>query len=205
MPRSHICPTFFSTLVFVEILLFITTTPLAARFQAKPFSSAQIGINYVPNAFQNSLGDFWDAGNGGEIFWEMPFYMGTVQAGGRLTSFSRKRNDLPNFHLANYYLQWGYKWSLPFHLKWFTGMRAGNSTMWFGNNAAYPSASNITESELTAGIHSYISYQFLPTWSIRICGDYLKMFTRKRVNLFYISIGIGRSLKLPDWLMKFLE
>jgi hypothetical protein len=61
------------------------------------------------------------------------------------------------------------------------------------------------ESEFGVVLNSRLSCPLSGRWSVNLSGGYTVILTKKQTRLVFISIGISRSLAMPNWLKEFLE
>jgi len=205
-----------SIIFIVTTLITISQNGLIYAQEPQAFDSLQIGLKYTANINHNIFHDFYEPGKGIEVFVEMPFYYGDIQAAVQILSYSAKKKGLPSskakgkvqgFHGIFTHLKWGKQYSLPCRMGWFTGIGIGlcaflpNKPTWLD---PYEVA-HFTETELSASLNSYLSYPIYQNWTMRFEGSYNRIFTYKPIDLAYFSIGIGYSFATPKWIRVFLE
>lgn len=189
------------------VILILLAIIRPGQSQNQAFSTFTLGVNLIPPPVHNSLADFWEAGYGLEGFVEMPFHWGQVQTGIHYVPYHEIAGNagIPDFDSFLCYMQWGKELKLPHRLTLFGGVRLGISTMLFGENYLYTGSGTVTESEFTGGVNSQIAYQLHDDWRINLAANYFGIFTRKRIRLFFLSLGISLTFNSPKWLVNFIK
>ena len=192
----------------ITILVPILQNGLVYAQEKQAFDSLEIGLQYIANINRNVFHDFYEPGKGIEGFVEMPFYYGDITVAIQALSYSaEKKSRVQGFHGVSTNLKWGKQYSLPYRVRWFTGIGVGLYAFLPGNptwSAPYKVA-HFTETELCAGLNSHLSYSIYKNWTMRFEGSYNRIFTYKPIDLAYFSVGIGYSFATPKWMKIFLE
>jgi len=190
------------------ILIFILQNSFVYAQGSRPFDSLEIGLQYTVNINRNVFHDFYEPGKGIEGFVETPFYYGDIQAAIQVFSHSAKKKDkIQGFQAIFTNMKWGKQYSLPYKVRWFTGIGIGLYAF-LPNNPTWSDPYNVvhfTETELGAGLNSCLVYTIYQNWTMRLGGSYNRIFTYKPIDLIYLSAGIGYSFGTPKWMQIFLE
>jgi hypothetical protein len=175
--------------------------PALTAQRLQPFDSLELSFQVAVNINRQELHDYWRSYPGVSIGATTPFYYGLVQVGIQAHPFTSIDADLYDFSSVFIYLGWGIKLSLLSRISWLNMLRVGNNAMIFLD----PHRENNMESELGTGMVSSLSYRFSRSWAICLAGIYNTLYTYKRINLGYLSLGMNYSFSNPEWLREFLE
>lgn len=78
--------------------------------------------------------------------------------------------------------------------------------MEFDESSSLPiSEGEIAEREITIGLSSTISLEIVSTWNINFLTSYQRIYTKERIDLLNLSVGLSKTFDSPDWLKDFLE
>jgi hypothetical protein len=197
---------FFLFICSSNIILFVLTpgkNELHAQSKTQAFDSFKIGLKFITNTNRNTFHNYWNPEKGFECFAEMPFYYGSVQAGVHVFLYNDKDNDIPEFLTRYFYLGWGKELPLPLKINWFNGFRVGSYQMIFDDDEI--NETQIMESELGAGLSSRLSYPVYKKLMVGISVSYIAVFTYKKVELTFISVGADYTFTTPKWIKDILE
>jgi hypothetical protein len=88
-------------------------------------------------------------------------------------------------------------------ISWYNGLRFGNYLMSFDDEDINPT--QVDESELGFGLNSRLEFGLSGRWNINIGIGYLVVYTKKRLELTMISIGLSYMIDSPQWLKDLLK
>ena len=189
----------------VVILLILLTNVGFANDSNKSsfFQNLEIGFKFDKNINRNTFHKFWRPEQGIEGFVETLFYYGHVQIGLQFIPYTSKSHQIPNYNSVYFSLGYGKEWTLPLGIYWFNCVKIGNYLMIFEyGEFGDPSK---TESEFSSGLMSRMSYQIHKKLRINISTSYMVIYTYKRIELTFISLGTSYSIKTPKWIQDFLK
>lgn len=169
----------------------------------EPFDSLTVVLRGVTNVNRNLFHDFWDPGAGVELGAESPFYAGRVELGLQFQPFSARRPAQPDFLSWYAYVGWGIDARVPFGLVWYNGLRVGTYAMRFDTERVV--SETRTEQELAAALTSRLRVPLGSGWAFDGSTRYRVVFTRRRVELLFVTLGVARSFGTPGWLQDFLR
>ena len=167
------------------------------------FSTIEISMASVFNGNQNQFHDYWEPSTGLELQFEMPFYFGQFEIGMQAANNKGRNEQLPDYLSVNSFIGWGYQTKLSSKFGWYLGFRLGNYYMNFDDDAIAVELK--TESEFAVGLKSRIHFMFNKNMSLQLSGLYTTIYTNKRIELSFISVGISKKFVTPLWLRKFLK
>ncbi len=171
--------------------------------EESPFEKIKIGLQYTDNFNRNIFHDTWHPSGGIKGFFESPFYFGRTQVGLKLMYFKTKDLNIPEFFSWFVYGGWGMEFRTHRFLGIYGGLSIGSFQMNFKDEDIEPGLQS--ESELGIEFMARLSFQILKNANLNIEGSYLRIFTNKKINLFYASAGFDYSFNSPDWLRDFLN
>lgn len=190
-----------SSLIFLFISL-IGNCGYARAENESPFDSLNIGVRGLLNVNRNDFHEFWEPGIGGGGFVATPFYFGDVRTGMDVFSYSSITEEIEEYYDWHFYLGWEKRFSLLSRITWDIGFDPGIHYMMFDNETEEGLRS---ESEFGVDVTSGLSYSIGKKWFVDVSVNHQLIFTRKRINLTYVSAGISYSLETPGWLREILE
>ena len=118
----------------------------------------------------------------------------------RHVGFKALASEQPDFTSLYIYLGWGYELALYRRLSWYNGFRIGSFLMRFDVTSG-----NKTEQELALALNTGLRYPIAGRWSAALSTRYQVVYTHERIQLVYITAGLGRSFGMPRWLKEFLD
>ena len=171
--------------------------------EESPFEKIKIGIQYTNNFNRNIFHNTWHPSGGIKGFFETPFYIGRTQFGLKLMNFNTKDLNIPEFFSWFVYGGWGIEFRTLKLLRLYSGLNIGSFQMNFEKEDVEQGLKS--ESELGIEFMVRLSFQIFKNANLNIEGSYLRIFTNKKINLYYASAGFDYSLNAPDWLKDLLK
>jgi hypothetical protein len=178
-----------------------TVSP-AAPSEDTAFSTADIGLQVITSTNRNDFHQFWTSGLGADGYILTPFYQGDFQLGVRFMSFESQQSGLTDYLSTFIYFGWGMAWDLSQRFRGFAGFSVGSDQMFFELEDR-PGSKH--ESEAGIAVTARLSASLAGRWEVTAGGSYSEIFTRNRIRLVFVSMGISRTFDLPDWLREFLK
>lgn len=191
--------------LFAFLCILLIELSVQAQSESQAFDSLNLGLEYISNINRNVFHEYWNPKPGFSFQGETSFYYGDLQAGIQIMPFKSSKEYIPDFLSLFYYLQWGKGIKLPYSFLWSNNLRLGSYVMFMDDSVYLKDWENFTESELTLGLNSKISYQMSKDWLITFSGTYQVIYTHKRIRLIIISCGLNRKFGTPKWLKEFLR
>ena len=81
----------------------------------------------------------------------------------------------------------------------------GNTLMMFDENLVYRGLGEVAESELHMGYGFRAALRVYKQVSLSASWRQITIFTRQRINLDFITVGVAVDFKTPDWLIDILK
>lgn len=189
--------------LFILILFFPVS--LIAQNCSSAFETFSIGIHYQSNINSNDFHKYWRSDGGIEGYLSTPFYFGETQFGITYTSFSARSADQPDFSSLLFYLQWGYKFSLPLNLSVALNTSAGLFQMNFDDSDLTVDTGLLTERELAIGLIALLGYSLYTDLQLNLQLSYYNVFTKKNIQLVNLGFGVSKTFSSPQWLKDFFN
>jgi len=149
------------------------------------------------------LDDAWNPPWGIAGFIETPFYFGTVQAGVEMLSYGQRNQQVPDFHVQFFFLDWRAHVRLPWRLHWSNGVRFGLYQFLFDDKGV--SVYQRVERELSAFLVTGIQHDFSAKWTVHLTASYGTVFLSEPLRQAFVSVSVSRSFVTPAWLRDLLK
>jgi len=192
---------------FLSLVLILIVYPGAQSLLAvenqKPFSTIAIRISGAHNSNRNTFHEFWEPELGAELLLETPFYLGDIQAGIHLYSYSGRDSYQPDFKSVYIFIGWGLGFRLFQGIQWYNGLQLGSYQMYFDDSDI--DESQVLESELGVGLNTRFDFNLTNSWSLRLGAAYLHVYTKKPLELIMITAGVSYTFDTPEWLKEILK
>ena len=184
-------------------LLFILTCVIQVGWgqETRAFSQLRISGEIVSLGNQETFGEYWNAEGGVEGSITTPFYIGDIQAGMQVSSFTALNAAQPDILSVAPFLGWGIHIHLPYHVDWLLGLRIGINQLNFEGVEAFAHS----ESEVATGLRTSMSIPIYSNWALNVSLGQAILLTYKRIHFRQVSLGLSYSLSTPTWLRRFLE
>ncbi len=201
LSRKKSCPAFLSLSIKILVFCILYCTNDAVA-ESDAFSNLTLSFSIHANTNHGQFHEYWQRGRGLDLNCATPFYLGRARLGVQASLFEKK-SDVPEFYSLYYYLEWGFDIPLTNRIDWFNGLRSGSFAMTFDDDEI--NETQVTESELCLGISSSINAKITNQLAVNLTGSYQKVFTRKRLELTFILIGMNYTFDTPSWLREILK
>ena len=187
--------------IILLLFLVISSEQLICSVHNNPFDSLSISIQLIQNVNHNIFHDFYEPKNGIKTSITTPFYWGDIQGSIQVVPYYNKGQSDADFTGIEPNLKWGKQLYLSDKLRWFNSGGIGWYIFYFSE---IPETQQI-ERELSASYMSQLSLLVHKNISLSFAISKDTIFTYKKIDLVYISIGINYLTKTPDWMKLFLK
>tara|TARA_B100000959_G_scaffold285307_1_gene359665 strand:+ start:918 stop:1490 length:573 start_codon:yes stop_codon:yes gene_type:complete len=187
--------------VIFLLLFLISSGQLICSVHNNPFDSLSISIQLIKNINRNIFHDFYEPRNGIKTSITTPFYWGDIQGSIQVVPYYNKGQSDADFTGIEPNLKWGKQLYLSDKLKWFNGGGIGWYIFYFSDEIVVGKI----ESELSTSYTSQLSLLVHKKISLSFEINKDTIFTYKKIDLVYISIGINYLTKTPDWVKLLLK
>lgn len=201
-----------SRILILLIMNLLLQSSVWAQEKPQPFENIQLQLSYQQNINFNTFHEYWDADPAFQLDVVTPFYAGDFFIGGRYVNYSNLDNDLPDINFTQLNVGWGYRHEIFKRTQ--VGGRAGvlfnmmkfdNVTDEHQERAEKRFGSRSPESEIGFLLGAEIRYQILENWAIRFMWNRSIIYTRHKIKLDFVGVGISRSFETPRWLREILK
>ncbi len=189
---------------FFSSFLFLCMMNILAK-DTTDFKYINFGVDGIYNIHKTELDNYWEAGAAIDFSASTPYFSGLLELGVSYSPFTASVEELPDFKSFHIYLQWQKEFRIYKNLKILTGPRVGMMQMKFDKTEEINNATDLLEHEVTAGLASQLVQKISDRLNINLTANYFRVFTRKKIDLFYIGAGLSYSIDTPVWLKNFLQ
>lgn len=187
---------------FVLTAIFLLGTFVSAADE--PFSTMRVSIHGGENTNRELLHQYFKPSSafGGSV--STPFYLGRVGLGATRLEFSGEDETLPDFDMTLLFIRWNLNQPIgPLVLT--LESQLGNTLMEFEENLVYRGLGEVAESELHMGYGVRAAFRVYRQVSLSASWRQITIFTRQRINLEFITLGVAVDFKTPGWLIDVLK
>ncbi len=181
------------------ILFFISVHAI----HAEPYEKSALSFSYLHNTNRNLYHRYWKPPHSFDIAFRSDFYTGNLEFGMCYADHEGIDSDMVEYASYFVYTGWIQKLSLSKRFSLFVGPRVGSYIM--GLDDDHTTVEGRTETELglefIIGSEISISDKFGLEHSLR----HRIIYTRNKIRLTFISIGLTYKFDTPGWLRKFLQ
>lgn len=187
---------------FVLTLLLLLIGAVTA--DEKPFSTIRVALHGGENTNRELLHQYFKPSSafGGSV--STPFYLGRVGLGATRLAFTGEDETLPDFDMTLLFIRWNLNRQLG-PMTFTLESQLGNTLMKFEENLIYRGLGEVAESELHVGYGSRVTLKVYKQASLFASWRRLTIFTRQRINLDFLTVGVAVDFRTPDWLVSILK
>jgi hypothetical protein len=194
----------FSLFVYALVLAILNLPANApAEESDDAFAYTQVGVFLDGPVANDDFNEFWQPKLGATVELEMPFYIGNVRLGLQSFKNSSKQTNVPSFRSTYLSLGWAFELGIPLGLQWSNGFNAGAFFMDLSDDPFTDFED--TESELGLGVVTRLRYPIGSAWSALLGVEYRVIYTSRRIEYGFLSVGVSRTFGTPRWLKEFLD
>ncbi|MFT5142348.1 MAG: hypothetical protein ACI80V_002644 [Rhodothermales bacterium] len=178
------------------VLLGAVNGGAAQGVSGEPFSSLSVDAGLAMSSGLGDLDRFWESGTGASLRFSTPFHVGSLAVGIRVLPY-RPIADVPKFNGALFHASWG---APVISASWFSlhlGGRLGNLRMAFDDDSQ-PGVRN--ESEFTVGGEALLRVGGSRRSGLTIGWSLERTFTKKPLDLQFLTVTYGYRFAMPEWL-----
>lgn len=162
-------------------------------------------LNTIRNFNENEFHEYWKPlqGIGGELSFDHP--VGELGAGFTLMRFDKQHFSAKSFYGVDYYFLYRHTTEMIGNLTFIAGFDFGIFEFRFDDDEEIRTEAERVEREFAFKLLSGLSYEFIDAWRAELKASYQHIYTRKKIELFYLNLGITKSFSTPGWLKEFFE
>jgi hypothetical protein len=192
--KNNIC-----LLVF---FLFFPALVIVAQSEDRTIS---LSINAAYNYNENEFHDYWNStpGAGFELSFEDD--VGEIGAGLRLMRFNKIVESTKSFYGVDYYFLYRHYFSIHRKIDFVAGFDFGIFEFRFDDDVDIKTLAERFEREFAIKLVTGMSFSLSESWKAELTTAYNHIYTRKKIELFYLSVGITKTFSAPAWLKELFE
>jgi opacity protein-like surface antigen len=188
--------------LIIAILLSVSGSLSFAQSENKLI---HISIGAKNNFNKNDFHHYWEAGIGFGSEFRFEHAIGEIGGGLSIMRFDKKIDSAKSFYGIDYYFLYRNSFRLIENAVLILGFDAGIFEFRFDDDGDIQSSAEKIEREFTIKIMTGLSYAFNDSWKVELTTAYNHIYTKKKIELFYLNLGLVKSFSVPEWLKDFLE
>jgi hypothetical protein len=178
----------------------IASISLGAALMAQPaYSYLDIGLQGSVNINNNRFHEFWQVQPVREIYAATPINFGFIKTGVSTHEYPGS----PEYEAYFPYLGWGFIIPQSQLFAWINMIKIGNYLMQFGDYET--NETKVDESELGLALSTGLEVRVYKQVYFQTSLDYFRVYTRRSIELTYISAGLCYRLETPNWFREFFK
>ena len=163
------------------------------------YSTIEIGMENSGNINKNRFHRFWQPQPVPELFLITPAPKGYFVAGVSRHTY----RGSPEYSAYFPYAGWGLSLPVFKFLSWNNSIRIGNYLMLFGDYESNETKKD--ESELGLNTTTGFGLSINKNFNVHISLKYFRIYTKRAIELTYLSAGLSYRYDTPAWLRNFLK
>lgn len=192
--KNNIC-----LLVF---FLFFPALVIVAQSEDRAIS---LSINAAYNFNENEFHEYWNSIPGAGFEFSFEHDIGEIGAGLRLMRFNKIVESAKSFYGVDYYFLYRQSFNLFEGTDLIAGIDIGIFELRFDDDDDVRTSAERIEREFALKIIGGISYSITNSWKAELAAYYQHIYTRKKIELYFLSFGVTKTLSMPDWMKGFFE
>lgn len=186
--------------IYLTLTLLVGSVPCVAQ---DPFSELEFHLQGSQNLGPNVLDGQWQMGRGAKVSVSTPFYLGNWDMNFAIHRFNAL-SDVPGFGALWVSSGWGINVRLHPRLTIKPSLSIGNYRMSFDDSTTTFSGES-SESDFVGSLAMLISFDVGRRWFLYSQAEYLMVQTTPRINLWFLSTGIGFRVPTGKHIKAILE
>lgn len=186
----------------ITILLFVSGS---FSFPQSKNKLIHISLGAKNNFNNNDFHQYWEPGIGFGTEFRFEHAIGELGGGLSIMRFDKKIESAKSFYGVDYYFLYRNSFRLVGNAEIILGFDAGIFEFRFDDDGDLQSSAEKNEREFAIKIMTGLSYAFSDSWKVELTTAYNHIYTKKKIELFYLNLGLIKSFSAPEWLKDFLE
>jgi len=186
----------------ITILLFVSGS---LSFSQSDNKLIHISLGAKNNFSKNDFHHYWESGIGFGSEFRFEHAIGELGGGMSIMRFDKKIDSAKSFYGVDYYFLYRNSFRLVGNADLILGFDAGIFEFRFDDDGDLQSSAEKNEREFAIKIMTGLSYAFNDSWKVELTTAYNHIYTKKKIELFYLNLGLVKSFSAPGWLKDFLE
>lgn len=188
--------------LIISILLFVSGS---FSFPQSKNKLIHISLGAKNNFNNNDFHHYWEPGIGFGTEFRFEHAIGELGGGLSIMRFDKKIESAKSFYGVDYYFLYRNSFRLVGNAEIILGFDAGIFEFRFDDDGDLQSSAEKNEREFAIKIMTGLSYAFSDSWKVELTTAYNHIYTKKKIELFYLNLGLIKSFSAPEWLKGFLE
>lgn len=184
-------------------LLFIISILLCRDVSGEAFNRSSLHLSYNLNTNRELYHQYWKPANGIEMTFRTDYYLGRLEVGYCYTKHHNLYPAQPPFASHYPFVGWINRLEIYKRLNLYAGPRIGSFFMTFDDD--HTNAEEITELELALEMVAGVEIDIYDNFAAALALKQRIIFTREKIRLTFISIGLVYEFETPGWLKGFLR
>jgi len=185
------------------ILIFLSLVNVADSAIAGPYDKSALNISYLHNTNRDLYHRYWKPAHGTDISFKSNFHFGNLEFGAGYARHEGLESETVEFSSFFIYTGWNYGLPVTDRFSLTGGARVGSFIMRFDDDLT--SIEGKTEMEL--GLEFMIGSEIAISDRIGLNHSFRHriVYTRNKIELTYLAIGLTYNFDSPAWLKGFLK
>lgn len=188
------------TTIFFSLFIWFSLTNAQTKNEVILLS---LHANY--NLIENEFHNYWSSAPGGGIEISFEHQVGKIGAGIRLMRFNKIIDSVKNFFGVDYYFLYRQSFNIVNRFDFLSGFDVGIFEFRFDDDDDIQTSAERIEREFALKIVGGILYSISETWRAELTVSYQHIYTRNKIEFYFLSAGVTKSFTMPDWMKGFFE
>lgn len=163
--------------------------------------SLQGNYNFIENEFHN----YWSSAPGSGIEISFEHQVGEIGAGVRLMRFNKVIDSTKSFFGVDYYFLYRQSFNISNRFDFISGFDVGIFEFRFDHDDDIQTSAERIEREFALKIVGGISYSISETLKAEFATSYQHIYTRKKIEFYFLSAAVTKTFSMPDWMKGFFK
>lgn len=187
------------------VILWIVFFSSSLLFSQNENEDLHFSLSVINNFNQNEFHKFWKPGIGIGTGLSFDYLKGELGFGLGLMRFEKKVESTKNFYGVDYYFLYRYLPELFDKLNLIVGFDAGIFEFIFDDDDDLQSSAEKVEREFAIKIITGFAYNISDSWRTELKTSYHHIYTKRKIELFYINLSLVKLFSAPEWIKEFLK
>ncbi len=164
-----------------------------------------LSLNASHNILKNEFYNYWNATPGAGFNFSIEHHIGEIGTGLKLMRFNKVIDSAKSFYGVDYYFLYRHYFDIVNRVAFISGFDVGVFEFRFDDDGYIRTSAERVEREFALKITGGISYLLTNSWKAELTASYQHIYTRKKINLYFLNIGVTKTIDMPDWMKGFFE
>lgn len=164
-----------------------------------------LSLNAAYNFNKNEFHNYWSSTPGAGFEFSIEHNIGEIGAGLRLMRFNKEIDSAKSFYGVDYYFLYRHSFDIVNRIDFISGFDIGVFEFRFDDDEDIKTSAERVEREFALKIIGGISYSLTNSWKAELTASYQHIYTRKKIELYFLSFGVTKTFSMPDWMKGFFE